>query len=190
MAETQNNLGRGLPDSQASSAQETILVIGLGNPILGDDGVGWRIADLVKSSLLAEQSQKTGPLSRLKVEVDSLAVGGLSLMERLIGYQRAIIIDAITTGQYPVGSVYNFPLEDLPDRSAGHSSSAHDTSLQTALEVGHSMGAELPEQIMIVGVEAEAVYVFSEELTPPVKAALPEAVRTVMDILIGWAQLE
>jgi hydrogenase maturation protease len=56
------------------------IVIGLGNPILGDDGVGWQIAQQV------EQQSDFPP----DVEVDCLALGGISLMERLIGYQKAI----------------------------------------------------------------------------------------------------
>ena len=56
---------------------EKILVIGLGNPILGDDGVGWVVAREVEIRLGA---------SEYNIEVDCLALGGLSLMERLIGF--------------------------------------------------------------------------------------------------------
>ena len=109
-------------------------------------------------------------------------------MERLIGYERVIIIDALTTRNQPNGTLYRVPLENLPDLSAGHTTAAHDTSLQTALEVGRSMGADLPDQIMIVGVEAEAVYDFTEDLTPEVEAAIPLAVRNVMDLLSEWLE--
>jgi hydrogenase maturation protease len=145
------------------------IIIGLGNPLLGDDGVGWRVTELVRKLC--------------DVEVDRLSVGGLSLMERLVGYDRAILIDAITTGKQPPGSVSLYKLEDLPDLSAGHTGSAHDTSLQNALKLGQSMSVQLPTEVVVVGIEAQSVYEFSEVLSPPVAAAIPQAVQMVMELL-------
>lgn len=149
---------------------EKTLVVGLGNPILGDDGVGWRVAEAVK-------------VARPSLNVSCLSLGGLSLMENLIGYQRAILIDSIQTGTGLVGEVYTLDLDDLPDLSAGHTTAVHDTSLQTALSLGRQMGADLPLDIEVVAVETERVYDFSEELTPAVAAAIPKAVTAVLDLL-------
>jgi len=146
------------------------LVVGLGNPILGDDGVGWRVAEAVKTAVP-------------HVHVEYLALGGLSLMERLIGYDRVIIIDSIQTENGRVGDVSTFPLQALPDLSAGHTTAVHDTSLQTAIALGRQMGAPLPDDIMIVGIEAARVYDFSDELTPEVEAAVPQAVTAVLKLL-------
>lgn len=151
------------------------LVIGLGNPILGDDGVGWKIAEAL-SSVIPNPSV---------VEVDTAALGGLSLMERLLGYDRVVLVDSMETGGSPVGSVRIFPLASLPDPMAGHSSSAHDTSLITALKTAESIGAHTPKQVDVVAVEAHDVYDFSEELSPPVAAAVPEAVQVVLGLLQG-----
>jgi len=119
------------------------------------------------------------------VEVDCLSLGGLSLMERLLGYERAIIVDSMETGQRPVGSVRTFPLASLPDPSSGHSASAHDTSLITALKTAESLGVQVPKRVDVVAVEAQNVYDFSEELSPPVAAAVPEAVQAVFNLLQG-----
>lgn len=151
------------------------LVIGLGNPILGDDGVGWKVAENLSSVVDLRSS----------VEIDTAALGGLSLMERLLGYERVILVDSMETGQGPVGSVRTFPLASLPDPMAGHSSSAHDTSLVTALKTAESVGADIPKRVDVVAVEAQNVYNFSEELSPPVAAAVPEAVQAVLDLLQG-----
>lgn len=156
------------------------LIIGLGNPILGDDSVGWRIID----ELSAKLRQLTNvPMS--SIEVDCLSLGGLSLMERMIGFERVILVDAISTGQKTPGTVSSFPIEVLPDLSHGHTSSAHDTSLQSALQVGRMMGYDLPQSIAVVSVEAEPFYEFSVELTPPVAAAVPEAVQTIIDLTLS-----
>lgn len=146
------------------------LVIGLGNPILGDDGVGWRIANEVERS--------SG-----KVEVDCLAVGGISLMERLVGYDRVILVDSINSGLAPQGSVLSFTLEEIPDRAMGHLTSAHDTSLQTALHVGRLLGAHLPDQVTIVAVESQGDYNFCDTLSPKVSAAVPQAVQKIFGLL-------
>lgn len=152
-----------------------ILVIGLGNPILGDDGIGWRVAEDVARSI------KNKP----NVQVECYALGGLSLMEHLIGFQRAILIDSIWTQTKPIGSVSTFPLTQLGDKTAGHMASTHDTSLQKALEIGRRLDLHLPEDenIAVVAIEAQAVHDFSEELTPPVKAAVPLAVEAVLNLL-------
>lgn len=151
------------------------LVIGLGNPILGDDGVGWRVAEAVEKLTLGCPN----------VTVECYALGGLSLMEHLTDSKRAIIIDSLFTGTQPIGSVSIFPLTALPNLSSGHTTAIHDTSLQNALSIGRSMDIPLPkdEDVMVVAIEAQAVYDFSEELTPPVKAAIPEAVKLVMQLL-------
>jgi len=151
------------------------LVIGLGNPILGDDGVGWKIAEEV-ASVIGQDSF---------VEIDTAALGGLSLMERMLGYDRVVLVDSMETGQGPVGSVQTFPLASLSDPMAGHSASAHDTSLITALQTAKSIGADVPNRVDVVAVEAQNVYDFSEELSSPVAAAIPVAVQAVLDLLQG-----
>ena len=151
------------------------LIIGLGNPILGDDGVGWVIAQNLNNQLAADPS----------LEFEFLSLGGLSLMERLTGYPKVILIDALSSGKHPKGKVVSFPLSEVPDLTSGHTSSAHDTSLRNALVLGRSMGIDLPkdEDIIIVAIEAENVYDFSEELSPVVAAAIPEAENLVLNII-------
>jgi hydrogenase maturation protease len=153
-----------------------MLVVGLGNPILGDDGVGWVVAREVEARL-----KESGH----SVEVDCLALGGLSLMERLIGYQRVILIDSLNTGQRPQGSVVTFNLEDLVDMTHGHTSAAHDASLKTALDMGRKLGAILPadKDVHVVAIEAQHVYDFKEGLSPVIAAAKSVAVQQVLDLL-------
>jgi len=103
----------------------------------------------------------------------------------LTGAERVILIDSIFTGNKAVGTVSQFSLEEIPDLTAGHSASAHDTSLRTALNLGRSMHIDLPEDgnVIIVAIEAEAVYDFSQELSPAVAAAVPIAVKAVLDLI-------
>ena len=152
------------------------LIVGLGNPILGDDGVGWHVAEEVERRLPKSDQAPD-------VSVECVSLGGLSLMEQLIGYDRAIVIDAIGTGQRPIGSVYHFELDELYDPTSGHTTAAHDVSLMTAIKMGRSMGAQLPDRVTVVAIESPYVYDFSEELTPPIAQAVPTAVQLVIELL-------
>ena len=164
-----------------------LLVLALGNPLLGDDGAGWRVAEKVRAAI---EASGDGSLAA-GVEVDCLDLGGLSLMERLAGYESAILIDTIlidTTlvGKSPIegGTVACCRLADLPNPAAGHTASAHDINLQTAMEMGRRLGVPLPEVTVItIAVRDADVYEVTEELSPPVGAAVPQAVRLVLDIL-------
>lgn len=149
------------------------LVIGLGNPILGDDGVGWKVAEQVSDSIGVSPC----------VEVDCASLGGLSLMERMLGYQRVILVDSIESGQGAVGSVRVFPLLALPNPMTGHSASAHDTSLMAALQVARSMGADVPDRVDVVAIESKNMYDFTEELSPDIARAVPVAVHKVLGLL-------
>lgn len=156
------------------------IVVGLGNPILGDDGIGWKVAEVVK--------QLTSPPAPLlkgegrEVDVDFLSLGGISLMEHLIGYERAILIDAVTSHQ-EIGSIIVSNLNEMPDYSAFHIASAHDTSLQNALKLGKSMGVSLPREVIVVGIATDHIYDFSETLSPAVAQAVSKATETVINLL-------
>lgn len=150
------------------------IIIGLGNPILTDDGVGVKVAYEVEKALSLQP-----PISNL--HVTEASAGGLRLMELMIGYDRAIIVDAFTNGSNTPGKMYRMTLEDLRDISpTQHSSSAHDTTLVTALDAGRKMGLHLPDEVVIYAIEVENVIDFSDEPTTAVAAAIPGAVTAVL----------
>lgn len=153
------------------------LVIGLGNALLTDDAVGPRVAARLQEILPA------GGFA--DVEVDEDQRGGLHLMERLIGYDRVIIVDAISTGDAPPGTIHQLRVGSMPTQ---HAASAHDANLATALELGRRCGAKLPadDDIMVIGVEAGVVFTFSEQCTEAVTAAMPEVIQTVLATLSQW----
>lgn len=163
---------------QPATPAGTTLVIGLGNPILGDDGVGWRVAEQVRERLAI-----VGEAASSRAEIDCASLGGLALMERMLGYERAVLIDSIQSGVEPVGSVRTCRLEELPNPSAGYSASAHDATLLTALEVARAVGAAVPVRVDVVAIESQRSFEFSDRLTARVAASVPLATAAVMDIL-------
>ena len=137
------------------------LVLGMGNPILSDDGVGLLVADRLRESPLPQD-----------VEVALSVVGGLRLLELVRGFTRVIIIDALRSpaesGRHP-GEVHRYEAKDF---KGGHRyGSAHSIGLDTALEIGHKLGYDMPGEVTVFAIEAEDVETFGEELSPPVAAA-------------------
>ncbi len=164
------------------------LIIGLGNPILGDDGVGWRVAEEVERTLppfSAEVRGKWGETEGGIAEVERLSLGGISLMEQMTGWERVILVDSICTGGRAPGEVVTFSVDGLGETESGHSASGHDLTLKQALKLGRSLGADLPrnQDIHIVAIEARNVDVFGETLSPEIAAAVPRAVKAVLEIL-------
>lgn len=154
------------------------LVVGLGNPILTDDGVGVKVAYLLEEMLQEEDHDFT---------ITEASVGGLRLMELMIGYERSIIIDAIMSGNgYKPGSFRKMTLDDLRTISpTQHSASAHDTTLVTALDMGKRMGLHLPNQVSIYAIEVENTLDFGEQPTPKVAEAIPIVANAVLNELKG-----
>lgn len=147
-----------------------MIVVGLGNSLLSDDGVGLQVAARLRQTLPAQSG----------VTVIELAAGGLRLMEALVGHGRAIIVDATLSGTRPPGSVQLLTLEAAATRNLF---CAHDGDLASALAFGRDLGLNLPEQIEIIGIEAQEVEIFSETLTDPVAAAVPVALAMVRERL-------
>jgi hydrogenase maturation protease len=151
------------------------LVLGLGNPILGDDGIGWHVIDELERRF----SDATARESAAGVELDRMAVGGLALMERLVGYERAVLVDALLDAE-PPGTITTRPLAEMVSRLAGHLDSAHDAPVTQALTAGRALGAHLPSDITVVGVSVRVVEEFGERLSPEVEAAVEPAVEAIM----------
>lgn len=136
------------------------LVLGLGNPILADDGIGLLVAQKVRDILP----------SHAQVEIRERSVAGFDLLEMLSGFQRVIVIDAIKTAGGKPGSVYRLAPEDLP--TSERLVAAHEIGLSTAISLGRLMGIEMPREVVIYAVEVEDNRTFRETCSPAVTAAV------------------
>lgn len=143
------------------------LILGLGNPILCDDGIGCRVAAALKEKIKSPD-----------VKVVEAAISGLGLIDILTGYDRAIIIDAIRTEKGTPGNIYRFGPDALVDTL--HAGNPHDVNFATALELGKKLDIKMPQEIIFYAIDAEDVTSFSEECTPSVQKALPECAAMVM----------
>ncbi len=143
------------------------LVLGLGNTILSDDGVGIRVAEELKGRLEPQETM-----------VMETSMAGLDILELLTGYDRVIIIDAIQTRGGEAGQIYRLEPDALD--ATCHAASPHDVNFATALELGRRLGIPLPRDITIFAVEAADVTTFSERCTPEVEQVIPSVAALVM----------
>jgi hydrogenase maturation protease len=145
------------------------LVLGLGNPILTDDGIGVYAVRAVAARWAGEG-----------VEFQEACVGGLRLLEVIAGHDRLILVDAIQTVDGAPGQIHQLTPDDL--RTSLHAGSTHDLSFQGALAWGRRIGMALPpdDAITIIAVEAEDVLTFGEALTLAAATGLPDAVEAVL----------
>jgi hydrogenase maturation protease len=143
------------------SRSPRVLVLGLGNLLLGDEGIGVHIAQLLQTQELGNQ-----------VEVLDVGTAILDSLPALELADRVIVIDAVKAGRTP-GTVYRMPLSEF--RAKSHIASMHGFDLQRALRLTRR---ECPPEVVVVGVEPEHI-AWSLELSKPVEQALALALDTV-----------
>ena len=147
----------------------TILVLGLGNPNLSDDGLGFRVVCLVRDNF-----------KQPNVTIAQASVAGLDVLELLAGYDKAIIIDAIQTEVGQAGSIYRLKLQEI---AAGALSTPHDINFITALELGYRLGLTLPAEVVIFAIEADDVTSCQEACSQAVSEAIPACADMVIQEL-------
>lgn len=162
----------GKRDQSNGKNEKVVLVLGIGNPILTDDAVG----------LLVVQQ-----LGDVAADVKEAAVGGVSLLDYILGYSTVIIVDAVKKGDTP-GTVSVLQEDEI--KRALHASSTHDVSFFEALQIGRKLfPQEMPSRIVFVGIEVQDTETFSETPTEPVRKAIPAAVNLVRNLVDSYTLL-
>ncbi|MEW6661759.1 MAG: hydrogenase maturation protease [Bacillota bacterium] len=147
-----------------------ILVLGLGNTILTDDGVG---------IYAARELRKMIDYPNVSIMEASLA--GLQLLDLVAGYDTMILIDSIKLPGGKIGEIYRIEAEAL--RSTVRLASIHDINFATAMEFGRLMGLQIPSEIEIFAVCVADTETFGEKCTPAVEMAVPKAARILLERL-------
>jgi hydrogenase maturation protease len=145
------------------------LVLGLGNPILRDDRIGLRVIEELEGLFFDSD-----------VSLQTTTLAGMNLLECLIGFDRAVIVDAIQTGGEP-GSVYRLSPQDFIARHAFPH--LHNIDFFQALILARGFIPNLPDDVVIIGIEVKDVSNFGEDLTPEVEKSVPLAVGRILQIL-------
>jgi hydrogenase maturation protease len=140
------------------------LVMGLGNDILADDAVGVVVAEQLKQDLAG------------RADVISCALHGLALLELFIGYDRAILVDAIQTGKNPPGTITELRGEDL---DKVYAPSPHYAGVPEMLELAEQLELEFPKEFRIFAIEVGDMRTIGGPMTDAVVKAIPEVCNRV-----------
>ena len=146
------------------------VVLGLGNPVRRDDGVGLAVAEAVRQSLVS------APLPAVEVATSTRA--GFEIIDLLHGCARAIIVDCLDVPRPRPGRVRRLGLDAI--QGAPRLVDAHGLSLPLAFRLAHSLGIPMPSQVEILGVEAGDCMTLGETLTPAVQAAVEPLAREIL----------
>jgi hydrogenase maturation protease len=146
-----------------------ILIHGIGNEILTDDGIGPKLVKRLK-----------GDFSEKGIDFETAFLGGLEVLEYIQGYQTVIFIDAIRTKDGIPGTVYHLLPEDF--NSTIHLSSVHDVSFLTAIDLGEKLELKMPRFIYIIAVEIVEDRIFNENFTPQIQTIYEKIYSEVKEL--------
>ncbi|MBD3414524.1 MAG: hydrogenase maturation protease [Candidatus Aminicenantes bacterium] len=143
------------------------LVLGLGNDLYGDDGVGIHIIQCIK-----EKPELKDELSALceSVEFKPCCQSGLSLLDVITGYDSLIIIDTIKKSNPSTGKTHTLEGKDLRYIPGP---SPHYVSIPQSIEIGKKLGLKVPTIVKVIAIEAKNMYKLGENMTEEMKKKIP-----------------
>ena len=134
------------------SNAKKILILGLGNEVLGDESLGLMIVnDLIVNGVFPE------------VEYASTYSGGLNLLDFIVGFDALLIIDTTCGNDCQPGIIHHY--KPVNFRETLHLSSEHDASFLTTLETGKKLGLTIPGQIDVLAIEIYRDLYLEEKLS-------------------------
>lgn len=145
------------------------MVLGVGNPLMRDDGAGPRVVELLLSGYEFPEN----------VEVVDSGTMSFMIIDTLRDADRLIVVDAVKETDQPPGTVFRMTPEEIAPNSVYHS--LHDTRLIDVLQAMDLMG-DAPQTIAI-GIQIESIQDWVLELSEPVAASVPIAAGAVLDEL-------
>jgi len=149
------------------------LILGMGNTLLSDDGIGILIKRYLERRLRDTEH----------VDFVETSWGGFRIIDLLRGYDYAIIVDSIKTAYKPQGYIYHLkPTDLLPTLRL---TSYHDINFATALKLAETFNEKIPAEIDIFAVEVENNLTISEHLSPPLWKSLNECSELIVELLVS-----
>lgn len=143
------------------------MILGLGNPILGDDGIGCSVAEFIGDSLDTDSG----------VTVLSASISPIRLVDEISGHHRLIIIDSITTGQAEPGELLEIEFR----KRSSFPISAHHFSIEQLQDIGTSLGLSMPGYVKVYGIEIIRPEVYEGSISPALRELLPELAEEIIN---------
>lgn len=159
---------------QLSSTQPRVLVLGIGNILWADEGFGVRVVEAFHQSYSVSDN----------VTVLDGGTQGLYLVQFVMETDYLIVFDAIDYGLSP-GTLKIVENDEVPKFTGARKMSLHQTGFQEVLSAADLLG-HYPEKLALIGCQPVDLEDWGGPLTEPVKAVIPEAIRTAVAVLKGW----
>lgn len=150
------------------------IILGMGNTLLYDDGIGI----IIKRYLEKHFEDYYQDLDFVET-----SWGGFRFIDLLRGYDFAVIIDSIVTKQKPVGYIHHLKPKDL--LPSLRLNSYHDINFITALDLAKSLNVKMPDIIDIFAVEIENNYTISEHIDPILWRTITECSLDIIVVLMA-----
>lgn len=154
-----------------------ILVLGMGNDLYGDDGVGLHAVRRLKEERAAGNG---GRENGDQVDFVECTLSGLALLDVVLGYDALVIIDTIAKSDPETGRVRLLEETDMRDFPGP---SPHYVSVPQTLAIGRQLGLFVPRTVKIIAVEAKDLYSLGEGLSEDMNRRLPEVVAAAKGVL-------
>lgn len=156
------------------------LVLGLGNELYGDDGVGIHVIQKLEKE--ANEGPDNNNYLFQDVQLEACSLTGLSLLEIIAGFDKLIIVDTIKREDPETGKFY---VLDGSELRAIPGPSPHYVSIPQAIDIGRQIGLHVPTDIKIVAIEAKNLYNLGEGLTPEMEESIPKILTLIKKMLSG-----
>ncbi len=153
-----------------SSSHSPVLVLGVGNILLSDEGVGVRVVEAMEGRELPDN-----------VELFDGGTASVDLLGSLANRDKVIIIDAVKGGSEP-GTLYRFAPDDITNQRQSLTS-LHQVGLLETLTIARYLGCA-PREVIILGIEPNKAS-WGLELSPEVAAVVPRVIELVLRELGG-----
>ncbi len=139
--------------------KHSAIVMGIGNPLLQDDRAGIEVVE----KLL----ERGAPMDH-----EMLYSVGFEVMDKMLGYETAFVVDAAMLGREP-GTIVEVTVDEI---FASHAlANSHAVTLGSTLKLGYELFPdEMPRKLRIILIQAEAPTEFSDQCTPKVQAAVAQ----------------
>jgi hydrogenase maturation protease len=163
-----NNVSEKIKGRERKTLSPKIVILGIGNLLLSDEGVGVHIAnELLKMSLPPDVSVVEG------------GTDGFRLLNIITEADRLIIIDAVK-GDAPPGSIYRFDIGEVQNSPSGFKTSVHQIGILEVLDLSELIGKT--PHTTVIGIEPKCLEM-GMELSPEIKAKIPRIIELILDEL-------
>jgi len=148
--------------------QKRIVILGVGNLLLSDEGIGVHVANKLMEMELPPN-----------VTVYEGGTDGFRLMNLVSEADRLIVVDAVKGGGEPA-SIYRFDIEDAPSYPDKYKTSVHQIGILEVIHFSEFVGKENTPETTIIGVEPKSL-AMAMKLSPEVAAKVPRVIELVME---------